>query len=63
MQVREELLSGQYEVVVTTYEVINIEKTYLKRFSWRWVKQVELQCFTLIPNAATPIPTVQVHCD
>jgi len=35
--VREELMSGTYDVVVTSYEVVIIEKAALRKFSWQYI--------------------------
>lgn len=34
VQVREELMSRKYEVIVTSYEVISIERAALRKFKW-----------------------------
>eukprot|EP01126_Amoeba_proteus_P048883 TRINITY_DN5672_c0_g1_i9.p1 TRINITY_DN5672_c0_g1~~TRINITY_DN5672_c0_g1_i9.p1 ORF type:complete len:843 (-),score=238.21 TRINITY_DN5672_c0_g1_i9:181-2709(-) len=36
-ELREELLSGKYEVVITTYEMTLIEKSALKKFNWQYI--------------------------
>lgn len=35
--VTEELMSGHYEVVVTTYETVIIEKAAFRKFQWRYI--------------------------
>ncbi len=37
LQVKEELMSLTYDIVITTYEVIMIEKAALRKFHWKCV--------------------------
>ncbi len=44
LQVREELMSLTYDIVITTYEVIMIEKAALRKFHWRYVLMRVFEC-------------------
>ena len=34
---RDVVLPCNWDVLITTYEIVNIEKSYLKRINWRYI--------------------------
>jgi hypothetical protein len=44
-QVRDELLPGRWDVVLTSYETLCIEATAFRRFNWYYVVRTCLCCY------------------
>lgn len=63
VQVREELMSRKYEVIVTSYEVISIERAALRKFKWEYVVCSFCVLLFVLLCLTRPCSPAQLHCN